>query len=228
MAKISIFIFAVLVFAVAVFNFTFIKTTVKGSSMYPTLNSSVTTTGTLGDTVYINRFNHGDVGDIVVAKVDHWINLDDSKYIIKRLIGLPGDEITIKKVQGEKKLTILCNNEEVFSYSYSESSEYNVYSYYNFLNYVTDNKNDTTRVINAQFIKYDTITNKNLYTGTIKLKDGEAFIMGDNMSVSHDSTMEGPVQISNIIGRVDIILDSQKSSKADLVLEILKMVFNID
>ena len=70
-----------------VFNFVYIKTNVRGFSMCPTLNANVLTEDQDGDKVYINPYRDYTNGDIVVAEVSWW----DRGYIIKRIIGMPGE-----------------------------------------------------------------------------------------------------------------------------------------
>jgi len=119
----------------------------------------------------------------------------------------------------------LCNGEVVTSYSYSGDA-YGVSSYASFLQYVTKNKNNKDLITNTEFLYHDSSSNTDIYTGTILVPEKQAFLMGDNMENSHDSTKEGAIAVGDIVGRVDIILDSLKSSNVDLFIQVFKKVFD--
>lgn len=102
--KIIIFIIVVLFIVVYVFSIT----QVVGSSMYPTLKN--------GEVLILNKFKYrfSDIkrGEIVSLRYA------DTKYFIKRVIGLPGDKVYIKN-------NTLYINDEEFKESYiSDDLEY--------------------------------------------------------------------------------------------------------
>lgn len=103
-SKIIIFVIIVLVLVVYVFSIT----QVVGSSMYPTLKD--------GEVLILNKFKYriSDIerGDIVSLRYA------DTKYFIKRIIGMPGENVYIK----DNKLYI---DDEEFIESYiSDELEY--------------------------------------------------------------------------------------------------------
>ncbi|MFT4413656.1 signal peptidase I [Fredinandcohnia humi] len=80
-------IFIALGVVVVLRTFLFSPYTVEGSSMDPTLHNK--------EKVFVNKFNvsnHFERGEIVIIK-------GDSKNYVKRIIGLPGDTIEMKKDQ---------------------------------------------------------------------------------------------------------------------------------
>ena len=185
------------------FNIIFIRTNVRGYSMYPTLNYNVPTSQTDGDVVYINKFSSYTNDDIVVAQVDWW----DSGYIIKRLIGLKNETIQIKDEGTHYALYV---NEKLF---YTKEKNADTDSYYNNL-YLTffDRfpENKTTNESGEQ---------------CIKLNDNEYLLMGDNWGNSTDCLTGGPAKKSNIVGRVDIIIHYGENQFRTLVKEMWNLLF---
>lgn len=185
------------------FNIIFIRTNVRGYSMYPTLNYNVPSSQKDGDVVYINKFSSYTNDDIVVAQVDWW----DSGYIIKRLIGLPNDTIQIKDEGTHYALYV---NEKLF---YTKEKNTDTDSYYNNL-YLTffDRfpENKTTNESGEQ---------------CIKLNDNEYLLMGDNWGNSTDCLTGGPAKKSNIVGRVDIIIHYGENQFRTLVKEMWNLLF---
>ena len=185
------------------FNIIFIRTNVRGYSMYPTLNYDVPSSQTDGDVVYINKFSSYTNDDIVVAQVDWW----DSGYIIKRLIGLPNDTIQIKDEGTHYTLYV---NEKIL---YTKEKNADTDSYYNNL-YLTffDRfpENKTTNESGEQ---------------CIKLNDNEYLLMGDNWGNSTDCLTGGPAKKSNIVGRVDIIIHYGENQFRTLVKEMWNLLF---
>lgn len=78
---------------------------VKGSSMEPNFNH--------GDLVFINKLSTSigspDYGDVVICKLDEGADYEN---IIKRVIGLPGDEINIVENEEEEEVYDLYVNGE--------------------------------------------------------------------------------------------------------------------
>lgn len=192
---ITIIIIIVALFALVniVFNFVYIKTNVRGFSMLPTLNANVLTDDQNGDKVYINPNREYTNGDIVVAEVSWW----NSGYIIKRLVGMPGDIIQIKE---EETQYVLYVNDEVFYTKDkidSATNEIDTGVRYYFEDYLSFINNP----LNADYVIENDAGER-----CIKLGEDEYFLMGDNWAASTDCIVHGPVNKSAIIGKVEIII----------------------
>ena len=197
--------FALVVFAVSSFFVVYTRTDVKGSSMAPTLNEFYSQTGEI-DIVYINRFNKGKVGDIIV--LDLRKNADFGEYVIKRLVAVEGDIVNIEFDEQNLQYNLVVNGEIVQSKP-NQNGGYN--TYHGFVNYVANNRLDNTRVLKNEHNKVE----------GIRVKDGEVFILGDNWDCSKDSSLVGPVSKKTIVGCVDIVVKPYKNE----ILTILKRIF---
>ena len=74
------------------FNIVYIKTKVDGRSMFPNLNNE--------DRVFINKFEDGNRGDIVVVDIsnqENWEDKGEGGFVVKRLVGKAGDKIKMVK-----------------------------------------------------------------------------------------------------------------------------------
>ena len=144
-----------------------------------------------GDRIFINRYQLGEVNDIVVAQVSWFDN-----YIIKRMIGTPGDKIEIKDHTTHYSLYV---NDKIL-YSKEKTGESGLFAsgsigyfqtYQDFL--TSDN-----------FKEYVETDEKSTY---IKLEDDEYFLMGDNWGHTLDCLTNGPISASEIVGKVELIID---------------------
>lgn len=209
-------ILAILIVAVAFFaincillNVVYIKTNVEGFSMVPTFNLNVETSTQSGDTVFINRFKPYSVGDVVVAE-------HGDKYIIKRLVGCPEDEIQIKDngntyglyVNGELLYSKDKTNEIVDKVGSSKS-------YYNeYLAFVNNAENKSVT------------TNKN-GEKCIRLNEGEYFLMGDNWGRTSDSlTTKKMFTANEIVGKVEIVIPYGETEEPYILQYMFKAMFN--
>jgi len=179
-------------------NVVYIKTKVEGYSMLPTLNLNVEDIKEEGDIVYINRFKKCKVGDIVVARYE-----EKDKYVIKRLVGCPGDYVKI--LDNGETYGLYVNNELLYSKNKTYSENENIgstVSYYNF-NYLTffNRKDDLGNKFFENNIAVDEQGDE-----CIKLNEGEYFLMGDNWGRTTDSLDVGPFKENQIIGSVDIVV----------------------
>lgn len=113
-------------------------------------------------------------GDVVVFRsVD-----DDNFFMIKRLIGMPGDEVEV-----DVNNRIKINGKE---HSYTKIDEEHL-----------------TEKIGIKEYQIQTLDGQNK-TGdsfSIKVPEGHIFVMGDNRDRSHDSRFWGALPISNLIGK---------------------------
>ena len=71
----------------------YIYTGVEGSSMQPTINAESKDDSEPYDYAYVNTYQKGTYGDIIVVK--HTSRDGETKYVIKRLIAMAGDTVRI-------------------------------------------------------------------------------------------------------------------------------------
>lgn len=156
----------VIFFAVIIVIFSFMckSCVVVGPSMVNTLHDN--------DRVLIwNLFYTPRRGDIVVVH-------DPEKFgtpIVKRVIGLPGDTVSIEHKIDRMKVTVIDKNGEKIDFFEDE-----------------------------KYVFYDS-ENKGIpfgLNGEWKVKEGEVFVMGDNRLNSQDSRMEGCFDSRLILGKV--------------------------
>ena len=140
---------------------------VYGRSMQPTLNS--------GDVVFTQKistyFNNYDRGDIVVLDGKGMYGYDKSEYLIKRVIGLPGETVKIDEGQVYIKPK---DSDEFFILNET---------------YLVPGTATTVRSYGVEH-GYDEIT----------LADNEYYCMGDNRPESNDSRTLGPFTTDRIKG----------------------------
>lgn len=212
LSGITVFLIVIMSFFLMVslvFNIVYIKTYVRGYSMLPTLNSSVNTSSEDGDTVFINKYSKYSNNDIVVAKVDWW--LDGS--VIKRLIGTPGDQIEIRDLGSEYGLYV--NNELFYTRENNDKTDTHFNDYINFIN------NDYEHIDTSNNIGTTTNGNK-----CIILQNDEYFLIGDNWEGSVDCLRNGPVSKSDIVGKVDIVIPTDENNSFQIIMKyMLKALF---
>ncbi len=192
---------------------------IPSSSMEPTL--------LVGDRIFVTKFSYGyskhsfpfspnfsnnryfnkkpSQGDLVVFKTP----ADNRTDYIKRLIGLPGDEIQfidgnifinkkkIKRVQTKYSGTIRCGNINFDTRTFIETLP-----------------NGTEYV--AAYNKNGTLQNTKIY----KVPKGHYFLMGDNRDCSKDSRFlrdVGYVKSLNLVGKAKLIFFSNDTKKSKLI-----------
>lgn len=134
---------------------------ISGSAMSPTLNN--------GQSVKITPYPSGKTpqpGDIVEFKETSVVGNKDAQYLVKRIVGLPGDRVVISNGQ----LTI---------YNAQHPKGYEPDSLY---------------------LKGNTTTAGNI---DITLSTEQYFVLGDNRSDSLDSRVFGPINLQQVIAKVD-------------------------
>lgn len=175
----SVLLIVFLSFVLA-FNITYTKSLVSGDSMATTFFDQ--------DRVFINRFEKGKVGDIVVADIkneENWDHTLEGRYIVKRLVATAGDRVKIVRADfGKYELYV---NDKLIC---TKNADGLLSTYSNFVAYLANNQSDTSRIDN----------------GAVIVKNGEVFLLGDNWEVSYDSAAVGPINESSLVGRVDIIV----------------------
>lgn len=155
-----------IIFVVVVLIRSFIITpiTVVGSSMYPTLKN--------GELLLLSKISYkiNDIErfDVVVIKEDDWI--------IKRVIGLPGEDISYK----DNKLYI---NDEVFEdeYANGETEDFNLEDIW------------LAGLDNEYIEKFD--------EAFTVIPDGYYLVLGDNRDISKDSRSVGLIPEDEIRGK---------------------------
>ena len=178
---------------------------VRGESMQPTINSSWDN-DTQYDIVILNKTTSIDRGDIII--VDFSDYSVTTSLIIKRVIATAGDTINITWDGENQKLIVTLKK------AGSEETEVLVE------NYIKKDANDPTKDDSqayecaSSFQLKDTgngkYWNPESYTqnedGSITIKEGYFFALGDNRGESYDCSELGPMLVSNVVGVVDTIV----------------------
>ena len=202
---VAITIFAIITMAFASFFTIYCRTYVNGTSMLPTLNSSLSQTSKR-DVVYINRFAKVNVGDIIV--LDLTDNINFKTYVIKKLVAREGDIVNIIYDNNEMQYNLIVNNEVVDSKPYQDLG-YTTYD--NFTQYISTHKHDSTRIAKDG-------------NGSIKgviIKPGELFVLGENWNISKDSALFGPFSDKTLVGKIDIVIKPGQNE----FMQVLKSIF---
>ena len=133
-------------------------------------------------------------GDVVVFR-----SVEDRRFMIKRVIGLPGDEVFLDEegqvwINDEQLPRSLIKNPETGGkfYALSERSLMARYEDYNFFREITPRHE--YRVI---YRKADFRLDSQIY----KIPEGHVFVMGDNRDNSRDSRYFGVLPLSRVMGR---------------------------
>ena len=169
---------------------------IPSGSMIPTL--------LIGDFIVVNKFTYGirlpvvktkilanntpSRGDVVVFRFP----LDPSIPFIKRVLGLPGDEILYK----DKKLFI---NGRAITYSEKETFlGKNSSRQYTGAEKMIETHNEGSHMI---LVRPDSVS----AGGSFKVPEGQYFVLGDNRDNSRDSRFWGFVPEENLVGKAFMI-----------------------
>jgi signal peptidase I len=168
---------------------------IPSSSMVPTLE--------VGDFILVNKFIYGirlpvvrtkviDVSEPQRGDVMVFFPPDDPRYFIKRVIGLPGDEIRYKNK------TLYINDEPVHKELLAElpvgRKEYRLYEEQ------MDGVKHTIKVnLHDRAMQRGIVGDINDFA--IEVEPGHYFMMGDNRDNSSDSRVWGMVPEQNIVGK---------------------------
>ena len=210
--------FAILL-ALIIRTFVFQPFKIPSGSMIPTL--------LVGDHLLVNKFIYGtripftDIeifpiekikrGDVIVFTYPN-NERDPSKnglYYIKRVVGLPGDEIDLNG------RNLYINGGKVpIEYEGTYSDKRNTEQ---FDEYREDLFGEEHTVI---FRKGKENTNRGSYIPVTKVPEGSVFVMGDNRDNSQDSRFWGFVPMENIAGRAFIIHWSWDFANPDILNKI--------
>jgi len=160
---------------------------IPSESMLPTLQ--------VGDFIWVNKYSYGlrlpyfgtkvlDIGDPERGDVMVFVPPHDPRFFVKRVIGLPGDQVRYEN----KALYI---NGERLKYKL-----------------VKESKNSFSKVVIREYIEtiegQDHIIHRmNIMDGSRSwsLKEGEYLMLGDNRDNSQDSRFWGAAQEEKIVGK---------------------------
>lgn len=190
--------FSLLVFTAI--NILYLQVPVIGYSMNPTINSTVPSDDIEGDIMIVNRLLQGDVGDIIVVDTN-WANGGEEIVVVKRLIAVEGDKVKFEKQNNGD--IVLYKNGEILVEDYITSTQEN--EYIQWINFVNTNSS-----------KIDS-------DGYMTIEDDEIFILGDNREASLDSSAMGTVSKSNIVGKVELIVEYQSSVIYEIFTNLLEL-----
>ncbi len=127
-------------------------------------------------------------GEVVVFKSKQ----DDNLFLVKRVIGLPGDKITMD----EKGFIQVNRTPFVYEAFEDDSDEFSAYK--------ESNGEHTYRIQ----IRSGGKVNPESY----EVPEGHIFLMGDNRDYSSDSRIWGPLPLENIMGKLELIWFSCEES----------------
>lgn len=166
-----------------IFNYVFSITEVKGESMYPTIQE--------GEHLVLNYTSKFKRTDIVVINVtvEQYKFVDKDKYFIKRIIGIPGDEM---KFINEDGMTNIYINGQLFEQTfYNGKNDFQNFMINGYSQYTVDSDGNVT-------FKY--LDDQGIEQSTSKIPKGYYFVLGDNRKVSNDSRSIGLIRKADIIG----------------------------
>lgn len=200
-------LFPVILIVFLLRSFIFEPFKIPSGSMIPTL--------LIGDLILVNKFTYGlklpvlntrltkgnplERGDVVVFRYPPKPSVD----YIKRVVGLPGDEVSYLN----KKLTV--NGKPVTQTSVSDFFDESVMEYFKqFDEQLGDQKHriivDSRRpsfIAGADDFKYKQNCRYSVEGVSCKVPEGHYFMMGDNRDNSLDSRYWGFVPDANVVGR---------------------------
>ena len=173
----------------------YLYTGVEGPSMKPTINADAQNDelNEAYDYAYVNTYQKGERDDIIV--ISHTDNSGQTKYVIKRLIGVAGDTITIDNTDFTQ--TKVYRNGELLAEEYLD------------------------KTTNSKFRGIGTSLESQIGITQITVPEGYIFYMGDNRNNSDDcrsySYTDTPYceSVDNIIGRVDYIIPHENVEEGD-------------
>lgn len=162
------------------FNVFIQRVQVSGHSMDPTLKTN--------EKLFAVKHIPIDRFDIVVAKEK---TDDENIFIIKRVIGLPGDTVEYKKdqlyVNGKKM------NEPYLDSFKEKLKDGSLIDYF-----IKINPDYANFDFNTDYLTVDSSGNN---TFKVTLKSDEYFLLGDDRPISKDSRAVGPIKKSDIISK---------------------------
>ncbi len=190
--------------------------------MQPTINKNVQSSNEDGDLVYVNRFRGLKTDTIVVADVGWW----QKGSIIKRLVAMPGDVLYIEQTATEYNL--LVNNNLIYSKAKYDSlgnlnTDVKNYFEHKYQAFITN-----TTSFDGRFVDHSSNLKEVDGKICIVLNQDEYFLIGDNWTDSMVDCMTfGPVNKSEIVGTVELIVDVKDNMVLSVARQILKILFSV-
>jgi len=181
-----LFAFFIIIFAeFMLFSCIYTGISIKGPSMMPLFNSKYYKNPEKEDVAYYRKVDNYNYGDLVIA------NTTEGKQIIKRVVGLPGDYIEIKK-----------------------ASDGYFYLYRNM------HKIEEDYILSKYGMTKENIIFDEHCGGHITVGANQLFILGDNRGDSKDSTYYGCFNYKDIEGKVDYIVDADEIPFVSIFLQL--------
>ncbi len=176
---------------------------VPSGSMIPTL--------LIKDYIVVSKFSYGlripftktwflgpkipQRGDVVVFRSKG----DSSYFMVKRVVGLPGDKISIAR----EKQNLWINNQPVAQVLLEEQPDEDT-------QYFKETLGDVVHTV--QYAKNDDWEGEPM---EIAVPEGHLFLMGDNRDASSDSRVWGTLPVENLLGKAQFIWMSCKEEAPD-------------
>lgn len=179
-------IFVVVVFMVFMhFSQVYTGISIKGPSMMPTFNENYKSNPKSEDIAYYTSVTEFKRGDVVIANTGE-------KDIIKRVIGLPNEKVSIKLD--------------------SENEYYYVY--------INDVKLEEDYIFSREDMQTEYESFVKLFGEEVVVPENSLFILGDNRGYSLDSTHYGCFNYDQILGRVDYIVRADETPVWSLFIQL--------
>ncbi len=163
-------------------RFGYVKTGKQFRAGDPVLSFDILT----GDALFVDRISYHfvrpEVGDAIVFKTENIPSTNDNKYYIKRLVGVPGDELQVKAPKLYRNGALI-TGAKAFARNAAREGNYAGYS-------------------------YKTLTNRDYLNNPdakVTIPDNNYFAMGDNSPRSSDSRKWGFVPKKEMVGRALLI-----------------------